>query len=243
MEVLGNYSNQHTSNSGRGSTSNNSRNHHRPSSLQLMGVAAKHKVLQMNQTGKKDKEIRTVRERRSSSSSQNSSPLNVYTPPMNNEQIINMHFTTVHPKPYSSSAIVTSAPSSLATTALSSTSESSTLNLHHKPNEFSQLAMIENSASGAFLAAPHSHHQFHYPQPTHGTIMPSFDESRPSSYKYHSQNTYGNYYHTHHTRYNPYPNVPAKLHHYSGPTTSNMNQAVYSDYGSAACPYPMYENR
>lgn len=53
MEVLGNYSNQHTSNSGRGSTSNNSRNHHRPSSLQLMGVAAKHKVLQMNQPGKK----------------------------------------------------------------------------------------------------------------------------------------------------------------------------------------------
>nr|AGG11863.1 T-box transcription factor [Ciona intestinalis] len=217
MDVLGNYPSPSAS---------RSRSHHRPSSLQLMGVAAKHRVMQLGEAADRDHEMK-VCERSPESDNRSSSAK--YTPPIATP--IN-HQPTSYPE--------CNVTDTSAMTSLHGSNENSA---HH----FFPPHPIRSDESPSGLARltaldpallPTAPHQFHYPH-TSSSMTLSFDDVRNSGYKYPQPpyGAYGGYLSTAHTRPSPYPLTKPP---YASPTG---HPPIYSEYAEGMCRYPVFESR
>ncbi|XP_076806522.1 T-box transcription factor TBX1-like [Clavelina lepadiformis] len=178
MDVLGSYS----SSSSTIPSSARPRSHHRPSSLQLMGVAAKHRVMQLNEAAaEKENDAKSMV--RSPASDPHLSPSANFSPSSSNTHGYGGCSMTSSQAP----AIPIAPQPPFACP-------------EEPPRRLSRLAALERPAH-PFLTQPA--HQFHY---SSNPMTSPFDDVRTPSYKYH-QPAYAGYsgYLPSHTRHNPYP--------------------------------------
>uniref|UniRef100_H2Y7U8 T-box domain-containing protein n=1 Tax=Ciona savignyi TaxID=51511 RepID=H2Y7U8_CIOSA len=212
IDVLGNYPSPNGS---------RSRSHHRPSSLQLMGVAAKHRVMQMGEAAEKDNESRGC-DRSPDSDMRSSSTKYTHSISTNHQHLsytgCNITDTSVM-------------------TPLHPTNEGPA---HHfltpppiRTDESATGLARLTSLESALL--PTQAHQFHYP---HTSPTLPFDDVRNSGYKYpQPPYGYGGYLSTTHARPSPYPLTKPPY------TPATNRPPIYTEHTEGMCRYPVFESR
>lgn len=205
------------------------RSHHRPSSLQLMGVAARQRQLRESQSSR-DRSTSPNSDGRSQSS---------HSPAIQTQGGASGNVISPNSTSGTSTGDIPNPHSSEQPHPLNTSHHPGVFASAHHPTGFSPyyspsnpslpLAMGADESSRGFLASTGHHFS---QQPSHYPGSMAFDDNRASGYKYHhptSHNHYGGYFSTSHTRTAPYPLAPHMRTSYDH--AAEMSHAgFYSDY-------------